>query len=295
MSDKSVQALSIEVDDLSLSLVGWQIDEVEARLVTKSYGKKDHFQEIAVSGTVRFLPEDWTDRFGGGDYAPPLLIALSRREDSSAAPRYERVVLETVKKVSKRPQRISLTSQSWECKKPLEADDIVLRLTAFDVEEIDSGLSLPPTNITALPIEVLDETTYESVRLRLNTSSAHILRDSYDKVLRVHLEGSAEFGTAQQLLADYLTAEDWRDQDATLDDECPFEVALPGLVVEVLDEAGFLLQKREVSLYGHIAVQDGGKLPGRQPRWIADVGDDLDEYAGQPVRVVVRLVDAEDL
>ncbi|MEU5400271.1 hypothetical protein ABZ348_13380 [Streptomyces sp. NPDC005963] len=295
MSDKTVQTLGIEIDDLSLSLVGWQIDEVEARLVTKSYGKKDHYQEIAVSGTVRFLPEDWTDRFSGSDYAPPLLMALSRREDSPAAPRYERVVLESVKKVSKRPQRISLKSTSWECKKPLAPEDIALRLTAFDLEEIDSGLNLPPTNVTALPIDVLDETTHESVRLRLNTSSAHILRDAYDKVLRVHLEGSAEFGTARELLADHLAAEDWRDEDATLEDECPFEVALPGLVVEVLDEAGFLLQKSEVSFYGHIAVTDGAKLPGRQPRWIADVGDDLDEYAGQPARVVVRLVDAEDL
>ncbi|WP_406387262.1 hypothetical protein [Streptomyces sp. NBC_00887] len=282
------------VDELSLSLLGWQIDGIEARLVTTTFGKKEHFQEIAVSGTARFLGEDWSDRFGAGDYAPTLLLALSRT-GSPAAPSYQRVVVETVKKVSKRPQRFSEKSDSWECKKPLLPNEITLRVTALDVEEIDSGFVLPPKKSSALPVEVIDETTHKSVRLRVASSDAHILRTEYDSGLRVHMAGSAEFSTANALLADHLTSDDWYDQDATLEDTCPFEVALPGLVVEVLDEGGFLLQKKEINLFGHVPVGESGKLPGRQPRWIADAGDDLDEYAGQPARVIVRIMDAEDL
>ena len=52
MGDKKIDALDVEVDELSmLSLIGWQVDELQARLVTQSFGKADHYQEIAVSGT----------------------------------------------------------------------------------------------------------------------------------------------------------------------------------------------------------------------------------------------------
>ncbi|MFE5806215.1 hypothetical protein [Streptomyces sp. NPDC056491] len=292
--NKTVQPIDVEVDELSLSLLGWQIDEIEARLVTTTYGKNDHFQEVAVSGTARFLGEDWTDRFSGGDHAPVLLLSLGRA-GAPTAPGYDRVVIETVKKVSKRPQRFSEKSTSWECKKPLAPEEITLRITALDMEEIDSGLALPSSKYSAVPLEVIDESTHTAVRLAVTTSSAHILRDEYDSRLRVHLAGSAEFGTADQLLAAHLAAEDWRDEDATLEDECPFSVPLPGLVVEILEEGGFLLTKREISLYGSIPVDESGKLPSRRPRWVADAGDDLGEYAGTPARVIVRIVDAEDL
>ncbi|MGW6979116.1 hypothetical protein ACWGE1_06650 [Streptomyces sp. NPDC054932] len=292
--NKTVQPLELEVDELSLSLLGWQIDEIEARLVTTTYGKKDHFQEIALSGTARFLGEDWSDRFSGGDYAPALLLAVGRT-GSPTAPRYKRVLMETVKKVSKRPQRFSEKSSSWECKTPLTPEEITLRITALDVEEIDSDFALPAKKFSVLPVEVIDESTHAGVRLTVTTSSAHVLRDTYDAQLRVHLAGTADFGTPGQLLAAHLAADDWRDEDSTLEDECPFEVSMPGLVVEVLEEGGFLLGKREISLYGSIPVGESGKLPARRPRWIADAGDDLDEYAGPPARVLVRIVDADDL
>jgi hypothetical protein len=45
--------------------VGWQVED--ARLVTASHDRSHHEQQVAFSGTFRFLSEDWTDRFKNSD------------------------------------------------------------------------------------------------------------------------------------------------------------------------------------------------------------------------------------
>ncbi|WP_327732567.1 hypothetical protein OG749_45180 [Streptomyces nojiriensis] len=293
--DKTVQRLDPEVDELALSRLGWQIDEIEARLLTTTYTEWEHHQEIELSGTARFLGEDWSDRFGGGDHAPALLLAVGRT-GSPVPPQYKRLVMETAAKVSERPRDLFEKSSSWECESPLTPEEITLRITALDVEEIESDFDLAPVGHSVLPVEVVDESTRTgAVRLTVTTSSAHVLHDPYDSRLRVHLAGSAVFGAPEQLLAAHLAVHDWRDQDSTLQEQCPFEVSLPGLVVEILGEGGSLLREAEVSLYGGIPVGEAGKLPARRPRWIADVEDDLRDFARPPARVMVRIVDADDL
>ncbi|MFF4393989.1 hypothetical protein ACFY0G_46010 [Streptomyces sp. NPDC001552] len=293
--DKTVQRLDLEVDERSLSHLGWRIDEIEARLITTTYGEWEHHQEIALTATARFLGEDWSDRFGGGDCAPALLLEIGRT-GSSTPPLYKRLVLETVTKVSERPQRICETSSSWERESPLAPEQITLRITALDVEEIESDFDLAPEKHSMLPIEVIDESTQTSaVRLAVTTSSANVLHDLWDSRLRVHLAGSAVFGAPEELLAAHLAAHDWRDQDSTLEDVCPFEVSLPGLVVEVLEEGGTLLREMEISFYGSIPVGEAGELPARRPRWIADAIYDLPRTTREPARVIVRIVDDDDL
>jgi hypothetical protein len=295
VSEKNIQPLRVVVDELTLSLLGWQISDISARLVTTSHDKREHFQEIVVSGTARFFPEDWSERFSNDDHAPTLLLSLSRI-DSPAPPNYTRLAWDTVQKVAKRPQRFSEKSMSWECKTPLTPEEIKLRITAFDLEEVASDFELPPVKVTALPVEVIDETSRRSVQLQIDTTTAHIHKGEYDAALRVHLEGTVTFGAAAALLADHLASDEWRDQDATLEDECPFEVDIPGLVVEVLDEDGFMLERRENVFYsGCVPVAEFGELPNRQPRWLLDSGASLDEYPGAPTRVVLRVMDAEDL
>ncbi|MEU1892867.1 hypothetical protein [Streptomyces pristinaespiralis] len=291
---KKVEELAVEVDELALSLVGWQVQDVRARLVTDSFSDT-HFQEIVVSGTARFLREDWSDRFTSGDddsYPPTLLIGLSPA-DRPQLVSYTHALLETIKKAGKRPVRFSETSSTWECAKPVEAEKIRLQMTSFDLSETDLDLHWPSSKTKQLPVEVIDETVHEAVRLRPSVCDATIVGKKSDKALQIRLGGFAEFGSAQELLADLAEMESWRDGD--LDDECPFDVPVPGLSVEVLDATDFLLDKWEVDLYGKVPVDEDGRLPSRQPRWIAQRAFDLDELAGEPVRVVVRLVDAEDL
>ncbi|MGW5988211.1 hypothetical protein ACWFRT_02420 [Streptomyces anulatus] len=297
---KKIEELEVKVDELALSLVGWQVENVRARLVTDSFDDT-HFQEIVVSGTARFLKEDWSDRFTRGeddDYPPTLLLGLSP-VDRPELVSYTHTLLETVKKAGKRPVRFSESSRIWECSKPVKPEQIALHMTSFDLEETGLGLVWPSSKTKSLPVELVDETVHEAVRLKPTTCDATVVGKKRDATLQVRLGGFAEFGSARELLADYIAMESWRGDepgdDYDVEDECPFEVSMPGIAVEVLDDTDFLLDKCEVSLYGRVPVGEGAALPSRQPRWIAQCSFDLDDLSGVPTRVVVRVLDAEDL
>lgn len=297
---KKIEELEVKTDELALSLVGWQVENVRARLVTDSFDDT-HFQEIVVSGTARFLKEDWSDRFARGeddDYPPTLLLGLSP-VDRPELVSYTHALLETVRKAGKRPVRFSESSRTWECSKPVEPEQIALHMTSFDLEETGLGLVWPSSKTKPLPVELVDETVHEAVRLKPTTCDATIVGKKRDATLQVRLGGFAEFGSARELLADFIAMESWRGDepgdDHDVEDECPFEVSMPGIAVEVLDDTDFLLDKCEVSLYGRVPVGEGAALPSRQPRWIAQRSFDLDDLSGVPTRVVVRVLDAEDL
>ncbi|MFD6477356.1 hypothetical protein ACFWEH_28085 [Streptomyces anulatus] len=297
---KKIEELEVKVDELALSLVGWQVENVRAWLVTDSFDDT-HFQEIVVSGTARFLKEDWSDRFTRGeddDYPPTLLLGLSP-VDRPELVSYTHTLLETVKKAGKRPVRFSESSRIWECSKPVKPEQIALHMTSFDLEETGLGLVWPSSKTKSLPVELVDETVHEAVRLKPTTCDATVVGKKRDATLQVRLGGFAEFGSARELLADYIAMESWRGDepgdDYDVEDECPFEVSMPGIAVEVLDDTDFLLDKCEVSLYGRVPVGEGAALPSRQPRWIAQCSFDLDDLSGVPARVVVRVLDAEDL
>ncbi|MFG2356342.1 hypothetical protein [Streptomyces sp. NPDC048521] len=291
---RKIEDLQVEVDELGLSLVGWQVDDVRARLMTDSFDDV-HFQEIVVSGTARFLPEDWTERFTGDDpenYPPTLLIGVSHAGAPDAVT-YGYALLETIRKAGKRPVRFSKSSRTWECATPVRPDEITLRMTSFDLEETNIDFVFPSVTPQPLPLDVIDETAHEAVRLKPTAGDAVLVGKDTDRCLQVRLGGFAEFQSADRLLADLVAVEEWRSQD--LAEECPFETPVPGLAVEVVDSTGFLLDKRETSLYGRIPVGEGGRVPSRRPRWIAQYSFDLDDLPGEPDRVVVRLLDAEDL
>lgn len=297
---KKIEEIDVEVDELALSLVGWQVENVRARLVTDSFDDT-HFQEIVVSGTARFLREDWADRFSrdrDDDFPPTLLLGLSP-VDRPEAVSYTHALLETIKKAGKRPVRFSKSSRTWECSKPVKSGNIRLQVTSFDLEEANLDLTWPSSKTRQLPVELIDETVHEAVRLKPTTCDATIFGKKDDASLQVRLSGFAEFGSAKDLLTDLVAIESWRgdapEDDDDVESECPFEALLPGITIEVLDSTDFLLDKRETSLYGRIPVGKGAKLPSRQPRWVAQFPFDVSDLSGEPARVVVRVLDAEDM
>jgi hypothetical protein len=245
-----------------------------------------------VSGTVSFRPEEWYDRFDIGTYTPALLLTL-RRRGSEVPPSHCRAVEETVKKAAKRPLRFAVTSTSWETDSPLGPELLELGITAYDWQETDGDLGLPSSDGIALPVEFADDTERRSVQLRPTFVAAHILHERFDSSVRVHVEGTAELGSTLHLCADRLSDLGYGDDyEVFLEDECPFETSAPMLEIEVLDDTGFVLDRREVRL-GDVPVSAEGSAPGRPPRWIARVGDPLDTYAGEPAGVVVRIVDPD--
>jgi hypothetical protein len=301
LSSKKTEALDISVDELALSLVGWQVEEAQARLVTESRDWGDPEQQLAVSAAFRFLPEDWTDRFtnsNNDDYAPQMFITLNRHDTPAPSSNFKWIVLEKIKKAKKGLIRVSDKSDIWTSQAPLAAKDLNLRLTAYDLEDvsdlyINSDLSLPSPTIIPLEIIVVDETSMGAPRPNVTVAHAYVSKGDYKSTLTMHTEGTFQFGSAEDLLKVYRDRCDWVDQAATVKDSAPFEVAVPEIRFEVLDDTGFLLDDRISKFHGHIPVDDHGKVPRRQPRWIGRKVIDLSDLPGDPHRVVVRVTDGE--
>ncbi|MEZ5130333.1 MAG: hypothetical protein R2763_01205 [Mycobacterium sp.] len=302
MSSKKAEVIEIRVDELALSLVGWQVEEAQARLVTESHDSDQHEQQIAFSGTFRFLPEDWTDRFkdsDGDDYASEVYLALNRRDATAPTSNYRWVVLEKIRKARKGPIRVSAKSNAWVREAPLAATDLDLRLTAYDLDEvsglyINSRLSLPRMTTVPLEMLVVDETSAQTVNPKVAVAKAYLSQGSDRTTLTMHAEGTFEFGSAEDLLAAYVDRNDWADDGATVKDSAPFEVDVPEIRFEILDDTGFLLDDRTCQFYGHIPVDEQGNVPRRQPRWIGRDVIDIDDLPGDPHRVVVRVIDGDE-
>lgn len=245
--------------------------------------------------------EDWTDRFkhsDGDDYAPEVFLTINRRDTPAPSSNYRWVILEQIRKAKKGPIRVSAKSDTWTCRAPLAAKDIDLRLTAYDLAEvsdvyINSKLSLPGAT-TPLEISVVDEASIDGPRAKVGVSHAYVSNEEYRSTLTVHTEGTVEFGSAEDLLKSYMGQHDWMDQGSTVKDSAPFEVPVPEIRFEILDETGFLLDDRTCKFYGHIPVDDQGAIPCRQPRWIGRDVIDISDLPGDPHRVVVRLTDGDE-
>lgn len=302
MGSKKAEAVDINVDELALSLVGWQVEDAQARLVTEPHSRTGYVQQIAFSATFRFLPEDWTDRFKrseGDRYASEVFLMLNRRDTPAPSGNYRWVVLEKINKAKKGLIRVSSQSDAWWCAAPLAATDVDLRLTAYDLDDvsgvyINSKLSLPSSTTTAIEIVVVDETSVEAPRPKVAAAHAYVSRFQDKTTLTIHTEGIFEFGSAQDLLKAHLERSEWADPSSTVEDCAPFEVDVPEIKFEILDATGFLLDDRTCRLYGHIPVDGEGNIPRRQPRWIYRDVVDTSNLPGEPQRVVVRVSDGEE-
>ncbi|MGV0813362.1 hypothetical protein ABQF34_15475 [Mycolicibacterium boenickei] len=302
MGNRKTEVIDISVDELALSLVGWQAVEAQARLLTESHDRTDHKQQLAVSATFRFLPEDWTDRFkdsDGDDFASEVFLTLNRRDAPAPTSNYTWVVLEKIRKATKGLIRVSAKSDTWTCHTPLAAKDLDLRLTAYDLDDvsdlyINSKLGLPSPTITPLEIIMVDETSADAPRAKVAVAHAYVSNGDYRTTLTVHAEGTFEFGSAEDLLKAYVDRHDWADDESTVTDSAPFEVDVPEVRFEITDDTGFLLNNRTCTFHGHIPIDDQGSVPRRQPRWIGRDVIDISKLPGDPHRVVVRVIDGDE-
>jgi hypothetical protein len=157
---------------------------------------------------------------------------------------------------------------------------------------------MPPEEIIELPADLVDETTYGSIRPDSAVAAAYVRRRKKDDGdgddIRVHLEGLFRLGSARELLADFAGRSPRNERKVRDRDKYPLEIELPKLEIEVLDETGFLLGKKEINFLGRARIADPDTPPGRHPRWHAYVGELLEDYPGEPSRVLVRFVDGDE-
>lgn len=294
MASRTIEDVDIDVDAEVLASLGWTSASVRARLVTTTFARSDHAQEVVLSGELHFDPPGAFERFDDGVRAPALVLALNRR-DSTLPPMLSRISFARSRTAAKRAVRVS-TSEAWTCRSPVTPDLLTVRLVAYDLEDLDGEVVAPLRRARRVPVRVVDDTDLLSVSARVATASAFVFPTEDVERLRVHLDGWYRFGTFEELRTDHLVGQlregSSRGRDAA---DVAFEVALPGFEVEVLDATGFILVSRSIELHGRVPVGRDTTLPTRLPRWVVQDEWDVTGLAGSPARVTVRVVDADDL
>jgi hypothetical protein len=283
---KTITNLTVLHDTPGLLDLGWQVEDFRARLVTDVYDS-DHYHSIAVSGTLSFLPDAWRDRFGQTAYTCPPLVWVQLPGDDGSALAME-LHSPKIMKASGGPVRLSASETIGETRRPLDADDMTVKLAAFDSVNAGGRTTLPPEDYVALPIELIDEVSRPGIRLRPEITAEYSRKKKTGHLTTV---GTAEIGSVTELfLAHAADLEEDLEVD-DLNDHCPFEVRVPQIQYQMYDDTGFMLRDWQADTYLEVPVSESERKPLRQPRWYSDFA--LDEDLGKPARIVARIIDPD--
>lgn len=113
--NKQITPLNFEIDEIGLSVLGWEISNFQARLMMKDYGRGGAFYQVAASAEVRFHADDWQVRYDStnlseSDYLSPIVWQLPSHS-RGALMSYQQMILPlktqsaTEASVSKRSRR----------------------------------------------------------------------------------------------------------------------------------------------------------------------------------------------
>ncbi|QOT16773.1 hypothetical protein [Paenarthrobacter sp. YJN-5] len=291
--NKQITPLDVEIDEIGLSVLGWEIFNFQARLVMKEYRRSDVLYQVAASAEVRFHPDDWQVRYDAsnlseGEYLSPIVWQL-RSRSRGALMSYQEMILSLKKKEVRAPKMVSASMEPWEGKGMGDPRDLYVWVGGVDWEEIDGWHSKPSFEWRDMPCEIVDYTTSRGVKIDVKEYSAR-LRDS--KKLEVSVRAIHPLGSAEVLFAAFKDSEEfYGDPYDELDEQEDFVVQAPDVFVNVFDASGFLLDQRETSNYRWVTVGTGGAVPRRYPSFIQVVAFDLDDFAGDPARIVIRIQD----
>lgn len=283
MGKKSFDPIDVHVDELQLSLRGYDIADAQARLVYEydTYDKEYEY-EIHWSVRGRFNPDEWTDRFSG-DWAPQLVPILRVPEMGPTGFVSWWGDLDR----SKRAVKISERRDLWKSRKKIDPAGVSATVTAYDSVDVDYDPVPLEKGARTLPIEVVAEPAdcgCVPLVQQVHASTACEPGDD-DRFLQLLLSGGVQLCGLDEEREEYRSGLEYRRDRSyryTEDHE------LPTLGIEILDESGFLLEEKDeaVRLQAEVDRLDGP--PMRQPRWIYAERFPFDRYSDVPARVIAR-------
>jgi hypothetical protein len=103
---KKVTEVPVEINELALSLLGWEVQDFRARVTTDQYEPDGKcFHKLAISGVFRFNDADWVDCFSFSREYPTHPVMLPSSPSISNRPAVCRLNAGAIKKG--RPVRIA--------------------------------------------------------------------------------------------------------------------------------------------------------------------------------------------
>jgi hypothetical protein len=292
---KKVSEIPVEINELALSLLGWEVQDFRARVVTEQYESDGKcFHKLAVSGVFRFNDADWVDSFSYSRDYPPHPIMLLSSPSISNRPAICRLNSGAINKG--RPVRVADDDWFINTYRPIDHADLRIELTAYDSADSKYGMSDIPLQVKEIPIELVDESSHSSVRLTFDHVEAFTHRKYADqddtRLGLIRASGRVTFGTPEELLADWVST--WRQPPwttPTVANKAPFSRSTPHLMFDILDDTGFLLEQIRGDVNITVHVDERGHTPSRAPRWLLDLHFDPDDYSAPPSRIIGRLED----
>jgi hypothetical protein len=290
---KTVTEVPVEINELSLSLLGWEVQDFRARVTTNAYDDGDCFHKLAVSGVFRFNDGDWVDCFSGSrDYPEHPVMILS----SPLVSKQPAICRLYVGDIAKRgPLRVADDGYFINTYRPIDHRDLRIELTGYDAVASGSGIADIPLVEEVIAVDLVDESGPSHVQLTLNQLEAftHRKHDNDDgRHGLIRAAGRVTFGTPEELLSDWVST--WRKPARTIPtvaDKAPFSRRAPRLVFEILDDTGFLLEQLRGDIDITIHVDEHGCTPSRAPRWVVNLDFDPDDYSAPVSRIVARIED----
>jgi hypothetical protein len=281
---KPFEPIDVRLDEVLLSLAGYEITDARARLVREyDEWEKIHKHELHLSIRGRFTPDEWTDRFTT-DWAPEL-VPLVRA--SSVAPDDVTYYLPRLDH-DERAVRISDRHELWVLKKPLPEGSVSVQLTTRDAANVDYD-PVPLGKISReIPVQLLAEPASCGCRPLVDEYRAFLDKKpdkSEEPELQVHASGSFELCGMDESLAEYRErSTDRHDRDYRYYEEHP----LPTMALEVTDDSGFILDEDDsvIALAAQVDRIDGP--PMRAPRWTFTRRLRAEDYTTPPAQVVLR-------
>lgn len=282
--------VDVSVDELGLSVRGWEVQDLRARVSTDDYGKGNQFHKLTVSGVMRFNPDDWTDCFGHSrDYPPPVVIAIRSPKLSEHEATFRPVFVSA--KEATRPVRFSENDWFVHTYEAIDHDDITLAVTAYDGYEGRGDMSYIPVGVEPIPVEVVDETTRPGTKLAVRGLHVFTHAGASATYGRIQVTGRVAVGTLDELAAQHRTGKSRSKADAPLADLVPFACPVPQLSFDFLDETGFLLEQVRVRLGMYVSVSEDARTPGRVGQWRIDKEFSPDDFSAPAAKVIMRIED----
>ena len=291
---KKVTEVPVEINELALSILGWEVQDFRARVATDQHRSDGNcFHKLAVSGVFRFNDADWVDCFSFSREYPTHPIMLLSSPSLSTRPAICRLNAGAINK--SRPVRVADDDWFINTYRPIDHGDLRIELTGYDSVESSSGITYIPLVEEELPIELVDESGASSVRVTFDQLEAFTHRKQDDDEARhglIRAAGRVTFGTPEELLADWVST--WRKPvttTPTVAAKAPFSRSTQHLMFDILDDTGFLLEQIRGDININVHVDERGRTPSRAPRWLVNLDFDPDDYSAPISRIVARIED----
>ncbi|WP_231984536.1 hypothetical protein [Mycobacterium sp. 852014-52144_SCH5372336] len=273
---KTIVDVPVEVNEPSLLMRGWRAIEARARVTS------DMWHTLSLSTTFEFSEREWSARYTDSDRLAPVVLEISNPRLGET--RYVNLYLPNPTDVRAGKVRSSISDTIAYDIPNFRALDLQLKLTCFDDVDVSGQIAPLPKLVRTLAADF---------------EESSMLLDAFDIELDVdaYIGGSDEINEAVVCIRGQLTPasygklvevthrrDEWRD-------EGEFDIPLPNVEVDILDDTDFLLTRLDAYHLMRLEGTTDGAVPDRPAEWLDYLTIGVDELAGEPTKVVVRLVD----